>query len=132
MAATTTFLYGSVGINDDSPDQSLCVGGNCRVTGSVFQPSDRRVKEEVAGLSTAAELAAVNAVPVYGYTLGAAWARAAGRERDPDEVGVLAQELRAALPDAVAEVGDRKLPGGAAVDGRGARRAVPPRHVLPD
>ena len=58
-------LQGAVGINNDAPSEALCVDGNMRVTGSVLQPSDRRVKENIAPTNTAAQLNNIRQLPLY-------------------------------------------------------------------
>lgn len=40
-------FYGNVGINTANPDEALTVLGNLKLTGSIFQPSDVRIKENI-------------------------------------------------------------------------------------
>ena len=48
---TLIFLQGKVGINTESPDESLTVIGNVQVTGQILQPSDRRLKTNIKKVS---------------------------------------------------------------------------------
>lgn len=43
----SVFHSGKVGINTDTPDEALTVAGNVKVMGSIMQPSDQRVKEDI-------------------------------------------------------------------------------------
>ena len=43
----SVFHSGKVGINTDSPDEALTVAGNVKVMGTIMQPSDQRVKEDI-------------------------------------------------------------------------------------
>lgn len=96
------FHNGPVGINVDCPEDALCVRGNIRLSGAVLQPSDMRLKKDIAPLDTAAQLANVRRMPIYRYRLKDAWARTCGREgAEANECGVLAQEVQRVLPDAV-------------------------------
>lgn len=38
---------GRVGINTDSPDEALVVCGNAKVMGTIMQPSDHRIKDNI-------------------------------------------------------------------------------------
>lgn len=94
--------HGAVGINTDKPTEALTVHGNIRLTGSVMQTSDERVKEHVVPADTRQQLDNVRQLNLYHYSLKPAWAEVAGRQPDDRaETGVLAQELQVVLPDAV-------------------------------
>lgn len=95
------FFEQNVGINYQVPDEDLTVGGNCKITGEMYQPSDIRVKQAVTPLDPARELAALSHLGLYTYTLRPEWADAVGRAANPIETGVVAQELAAQFPDAV-------------------------------
>ena len=43
----SVFHSGKVGINTDTPDEALTVAGNVKVMGTIMQPSDKRVKEDI-------------------------------------------------------------------------------------
>mgnify|MGYP001801170811 FL=1 len=47
QAPNSVFHSGKVGINTDSPDEALTVAGNVKVMGTIMQPSDQRVKEDI-------------------------------------------------------------------------------------
>jgi hypothetical protein len=55
----------------------------------------------VTPLDVKADLAAVRRLELQHYTLRPEWAGMVGRSENPDETGVIAQQLAALLPDAV-------------------------------
>eukprot|EP00050_Salpingoeca_kvevrii_P012918 m.25675 g.25675 ORF g.25675 m.25675 type:complete len:609 (+) comp4464_c0_seq2:3-1829(+) len=93
---------GSVGINTETPDEALCIHGNIRMSGSILQPSDRRLKHSFDEANTAEQLETLRRLRLYRYSLDEEWARQIGSE-DGTDFGVIAQELRDILPDAVKE-----------------------------
>lgn len=113
---------GRVGINTDRPDESLVVHGNLKVSGHIVQPSDSRAKQEIGELNTAQQLRNVQRIRVVKYRYEPEFAVHSGlaaSTRDCDEVvdtGVIAQEIREVLPDAVKEAGSIRLPNGQVID----------------
>lgn len=55
---------GKVGINTDSPDEALTVAGNVKVMGTIVQPSDKRVKEDITEVSVLVYLLLLMFTPV--------------------------------------------------------------------
>lgn len=96
---------GNVGINFSYVSEALVVGGNCRVTGEMYQPSDKRVKKDIEELDISAEMDAVNKISVYNYKLKESWAQKANRMDSRNECGVLAQETQAVIPEAIKNTG---------------------------
>ena len=76
------FHNGPVGINVECPDDALCVRGNIRLSGSVLQPSDRRLKADIIPLCPAQQLTNVRAMSLYRYRLTDAWAVTCGRQNE--------------------------------------------------
>lgn len=113
---------GRVGINTDRPDESLVVHGNLKVSGHIVQPSDSRAKQEIGELNTAQQLRNVQRIRVVKYRYEPEFAVHSGlaaSTRECDEVvdtGVIAQEIREVLPDAVKEAGSIRLPNGQVID----------------
>lgn len=116
---------GRVGINTDRPDESLVVHGNLKVSGHIVQPSDSRAKQEIGELDTAEQLRNVQRIRVVKYRYEPEFALHSGlwdgkRESlDADKLvdtGVIAQEVRMVLPDAVQEAGSVTLPSGQVID----------------
>lgn len=97
----SVYHQGNVGINTDSPDEALCVRGNIRMTGSVLQVSDKRVKQNIRRRSTKEQLDNVCKLGLYEYELKEGWASQIGRSDDRVEYGVLAQEVEKAIPGGV-------------------------------
>lgn len=109
---------GAVGINNASPDEALCVDGNIRITGVLYQPSDARIKEDIRSLDSKVQLSNIRRIPLYQYRLTDAWTETCGLERGTKQCGVLAQELREILPDAVKQASEtRLLADGSEIDG---------------
>ena len=116
-SANSVFHSGFVGINTDSPDEALCIRGNIKLTGSIMQPSDRRVKQDITPLDTSSQLQNVRKLGLYRYRLSDSWGEHVGREgKDAEEWGVLAQELQQVMPEAVRETGDQILKDGSKIE----------------
>ncbi|KAG6455879.1 uncharacterized protein LOC115447169 isoform X1 [Manduca sexta] len=119
VSENSVHFNGRVGINTDRPDESCVVNGNLKVMGHILHPSDARAKHNIEELDTAQQLRNVQSIRVVKFAYDATFAahsgllgydpRGAAPARD---TGVLAQELRAVLPDAVKEAGDVTLPNG--------------------
>ncbi|GAB1600032.1 myelin regulatory factor-like isoform X1 [Argonauta hians] len=111
------FHLGKVGINTDHPDESLTVNGNLKLTGHILHPSDQRAKEEIKELNSKEQLTNIQQMRIYKYSYNNDYAKVAGLEETTrQETGVIAQELREVLPDAVKETGDLVLPGGRIIE----------------
>eukprot|EP00048_Salpingoeca_helianthica_P020850 m.247729 g.247729 ORF g.247729 m.247729 type:complete len:628 (-) comp53036_c0_seq1:387-2270(-) len=108
---------GPVGINVECPEDALCVRGNIRLSGALLQPSDVRLKTDIAPLDPSAQLHNIRKIGLYQYRLTDSWARTCGRDGpgQADECGVLAQELRKVLPDAVRQSNDVELVDGTTI-----------------
>jgi hypothetical protein len=115
-APNSLFHNGLVGINNNTPSEALCVDGNVRVTGTVLQPSDRRVKTDIVPIDTAIQLSNIRALPLYSYNLTPAWKKSVGMEDAPLQCGVLAQELQNLIPTAVRAAGDHTLADGSTIE----------------
>lgn len=129
-----------VGINTDRPDESLVVHGNLKISGHIVQPSDSRAKQEISELDTSQQLQNVKrirvvkyryepefaihsglaaAVPVHSTKLnlsGDDKTETVNQVIDIIDTGVIAQEIREVLPDAVQEAGSIMLPNGEVID----------------
>lgn len=132
-----------VGINTDRPDESLVVHGNLKVSGHIVHPSDSRAKQEIGELDTSQQLQNVKRIRVVKYRYDPEFALHHGltnntpvvhstkfnetNERtnshaqqhnvnDIIDTGVIAQEVREVLPDAVQEAGSVLLPSGEVID----------------
>eukprot|EP00039_Didymoeca_costata_P025317 m.12950 g.12950 ORF g.12950 m.12950 type:complete len:548 (-) comp4759_c0_seq1:47-1690(-) len=111
----SVFVTGNVGINVPNPNEALCVDGNIRLTGSLLQPSDKRIKENIKPVNTSHCLRNICAMSFYTYQFTSAWAETKGVTQG-EQCGVLAQELQTILPDAILEQGDHALKDGSEVD----------------
>eukprot|EP00038_Savillea_parva_P021800 m.36082 g.36082 ORF g.36082 m.36082 type:complete len:567 (-) comp5360_c0_seq1:28-1728(-) len=100
-ASSAIYTRRQVGINFDETEQALTIGGDCRLTGEIYRPSDSRVKQSVTALDPSEDMAAVRRLELHHYTLRPEWAETVGRRDSADETGVIAQQLATVLPDAV-------------------------------
>eukprot|EP00041_Stephanoeca_diplocostata_P024651 m.631042 g.631042 ORF g.631042 m.631042 type:complete len:523 (-) comp22570_c0_seq1:395-1963(-) len=118
MAPNSVFHMGMVGINNDCPDEALCLNGNLAMTGTLMQPSDRRVKQDIVPCDNKQQLDNIRALKLYKYNLKDAWADSVGVPRADarQHTGVLAQELQKVMPDAVKQTGNRTLNDGTVIE----------------
>eukprot|EP00037_Helgoeca_nana_P016974 m.160116 g.160116 ORF g.160116 m.160116 type:complete len:504 (+) comp23780_c0_seq7:101-1612(+) len=112
------YYNGMVGIHNANPDEALCINGNLAMTGTLMQPSDRRIKDNLRRCDGATQLENVRKLTLYKYDLRPEWAASVGIEPADavDHTGVIAQELAGILPDAVKVTGDRVLTNGERID----------------
>ncbi|XP_036331907.1 uncharacterized protein LOC118743383 isoform X1 [Rhagoletis pomonella] len=117
------FHAGRVGINTDRPDESLVVHGNLKVSGHIVQPSDSRAKHEIGELDTSVQLRNLQKIRIVRYRYAPEFAVHSGLKRscesDTEEIvdtGVIAQEVREVIPDAVKEAGSIVLPNGNVIE----------------
>ena len=109
----STFFQGRVGVNTDRPDEHLSVHGNVKVTGHLIQPSDRRIKTDFKELDPRKQLENISKLKVYQYSYDNEYAEKEGKtEVERNDTGVIAQELKEVIPDAVKETGDIELSSG--------------------
>ncbi|XP_070283310.1 myelin regulatory factor isoform X6 [Myotis yumanensis] len=101
----TVFHHGRVGINTDRPDEALVVHGNVKVMGSLMHPSDLRAKEHVQEVDTMEQLKRISRMRLVHYRYKPEFAATAGIEASAPETGVIAQEVKEVLPEAVKDAG---------------------------
>ncbi|KAF2974701.1 hypothetical protein EK904_001568 [Melospiza melodia maxima] len=105
-AAPETIAYhGRVGINTDAPDEALVVCGNAKVMGRVMHPSDSRAKQNIREVDTNEQLKRITQMRLVEYDYKPEFASVMGI-KDTHETGIIAQEVKRLLPEAVREVGD--------------------------
>ncbi|KAH8337950.1 hypothetical protein KR067_011628, partial [Drosophila pandora] len=117
----SVFHAGRVGINTDRPDESLVVHGNLKVSGHIVQPSDSRAKQEIGELDTSVQLRNLQKIRIVRYRYEPEFAVHSGLRRESDtreivDTGVIAQEVREVIPDAVQEAGSVVLPNGNVIE----------------
>ncbi|XP_010224691.1 PREDICTED: myelin regulatory factor isoform X2 [Tinamus guttatus] len=101
----TVFHHGRVGINTDRPDEALVVHGNVKVMGSLMHPSDIRVKEDIQEVDTTEQLKRISRMRLVHYNYNPEFAATVGID-NTSETGVIAQEVKEILPEAVKDTGD--------------------------
>ncbi|XP_025063798.1 myelin regulatory factor-like protein [Alligator sinensis] len=101
----TIVCHGQVGINTDAPDEALVVCGNVKVMGTVMHPSDSRAKQNIQEVDTNEQLRRIAKMRLVEYDYKPEFASAMGIN-NTRETGIIAQEVKELLPQAVREVGD--------------------------
>ncbi|XP_012580608.1 PREDICTED: myelin regulatory factor [Condylura cristata] len=112
----TVFHHGRVGINTDRPDEALVVHGNVKVMGSLMHPSDLRAKEHVQEVDTTEQLKRISRMRLVHYRYKPEFAACAGIETTAPETGVIAQEVKEILPEAVKDSGDVTFANGKTIE----------------
>ncbi|XP_050718527.1 myelin regulatory factor-like protein isoform X2 [Eriocheir sinensis] len=111
------YHMGRVGINTDRPDEALVIHGNLKITGQLLQPSDRRAKKDFAEVDTKEQLKNVQSLRVVKYAYREEFAEQAGMNSDAIyDTGVIAQEVKEVIPDAVKTTGDVTLSNGEKIE----------------
>ncbi|KAI8128675.1 Myelin regulatory factor [Lucilia cuprina] len=121
LTQDSIYHAGRVGINTDRPDESLVVHGNLKISGHIVQPSDSRAKQEIGELDTSVQLRNLQKIRIVRYRLEPQFALHAGLKGHKDtgeivDTGVIAQEVREVIPDAVQEAGSVVLPNGNVIE----------------
>ncbi|XP_071590453.1 myelin regulatory factor-like protein [Heliangelus exortis] len=101
----TIVCHGRVGINTDAPDEALVVCGNAKVMGRVMYPSDSRAKQNIREVDTNEQLRRITQMRLVEYDYKPEFASVMGI-KNSHETGIIAQEVKELLPQAVREVGD--------------------------
>ncbi|GAB0176331.1 myelin regulatory factor-like protein [Grus japonensis] len=101
----TIVYHGRVGINTDAPDEALVVCGNAKVMGRVMHPSDSRAKQNIREVDTNEQLRRITQMRLVEYDYKPEFASVMGI-KNTHETGIIAQEVKELLPQAVREVGD--------------------------
>ncbi|XP_064022271.1 myelin regulatory factor-like protein [Pogoniulus pusillus] len=101
----TIAYHGRVGINTDAPDEALVVCGNAKVMGRVMHPSDSRAKQNIREVDTNEQLRRITQMRLVEYDYKPEFASVMGI-KNTHETGIIAQEVKELLPQAVKEAGD--------------------------
>ncbi|XP_030057033.1 myelin regulatory factor [Microcaecilia unicolor] len=111
----TVFHHGRIGINTDRPDEALVVHGNVKVMGSLMHPSDIRAKEDVQEVDTTEQLKRISQMRLVHYHYKPEFASTVGID-NTSETGVIAQEVKEILPEAVKDTGDIVFTNGKTIE----------------
>nr|XP_033784757.1 myelin regulatory factor isoform X2 [Geotrypetes seraphini] len=111
----TVFHHGRIGINTDRPDEALVVHGNVKVMGSLMHPSDIRAKEDVQEVDTTEQLKRISQMRLVQYHYKPEFASTVGID-NVSETGVIAQEVKEILPEAVKDTGDMVFTNGKTIE----------------
>ena len=116
----TVYHMGKVGIGTDHSKEALTVQGNIQVAGNVLSPSDIRLKQNINSIDTKKQLENVQKINVVEfkykpeYLSGFSESEKAALEKR--QIGVIAQDVGAIIPDAVESAGDVTLANGKPVN----------------
>eukprot|EP01112_Ceratiomyxa_fruticulosa_P008181 TRINITY_DN2113_c0_g1_i3.p1 TRINITY_DN2113_c0_g1~~TRINITY_DN2113_c0_g1_i3.p1 ORF type:complete len:655 (-),score=101.96 TRINITY_DN2113_c0_g1_i3:22-1986(-) len=116
---TGLYAHGNIGINLTAPLEALSVGGNILVTGNLFKPSDKRIKQNFTNMDTKSQLQNIKNLRIYNYErmeVGAAAANNSDNVIFIPETGFIAQEVNQIMPNAVKTIGNVNLPNGKIVE----------------
>lgn len=105
QAPETVVCHGRIGINTDSPDESLVVCGNAKIMGCIMHPSDQRAKENIQEVDSTEQLRRIAQMRIVEYDYKPEFASRMGIDQ-VHETGIIAQEVKELLPSAVREMGD--------------------------
>lgn len=95
----------------------MVVFGNAKVTGNIMQPSDERVKTQIEEVDTRQQLKNVSNMRIVRYQFKPSFAKEVGINlTELNGTGLLAQEIREILPEAVKESGDIVLSNGEMIE----------------
>ncbi|KAG8439675.1 hypothetical protein GDO86_005739 [Hymenochirus boettgeri] len=111
----TVVSHGRVGINTDTPDEALVVCGNMKVMGTVIHPSDSRAKRNIQEVNSMDQLKRITQMRLVEYDYKPEFASAMGID-SLHETGVIAQEVRDILPQAVKEAGNITCENGQTIE----------------
>eukprot|EP00092_Neocalanus_flemingeri_P045273 GFUD01050507.1.p1 GENE.GFUD01050507.1~~GFUD01050507.1.p1 ORF type:complete len:1315 (+),score=258.40 GFUD01050507.1:90-4034(+) len=116
----TVFHLGKVAVGTDQSNEALTVQGNIQVAGEILHPSDKRIKQNIALVDPKKQLENLQKIQVVEYQYKPEYlARFNDVERahmSKKQTGVIAQDLRKILPDAVESAGDIVLNSGTEVN----------------
>ncbi|KAG8125532.1 hypothetical protein E2320_020689 [Naja naja] len=113
----TVFHHGRVGINTDRPDEALVVHGNVKVMGSLMHPSDIRVKDDIQEVDTTEQLKRISRMRLVHYNYKPEFAATSGLENTTETgTGVIAQEVKEILPEAVKDSGEIVFTSGKTIE----------------
>jgi len=116
----TVYHLGKVAVGTDQSNEALTVQGNIQVAGEILHPSDRRIKQNILPVDPKKQLENVQKIQVVEYHYKPEYlARFSNDERaqmTKKQTGVIAQDLKRILPDAVESAGDVVLNSGTEVN----------------
>ncbi|CRK89600.1 CLUMA_CG003248, isoform A [Clunio marinus] len=116
ITQNSIFYQGKIGINTDMPDEYLVVNGNVKVSGHIIQPSDERVKNNICELNCKDQLENINQIRIVKYQYDQSFAGNNELDSKTYHTGIIAQELKNILPDAVHNGGNVRLANGTNID----------------
>ena len=114
-------LSGRVAINTEQGSEALTVHGNIQLSGQVMQPSDVRIKRVLREVDPKEQLENVKKIKIVQYKYRPEFLSQLPHEerhqlqRTP-HTGIIAQDIRQVLPDAVSSSGSYVLANGKEIE----------------
>ena len=114
-------LSGRVAINTEQGSEALTVHGNIQLSGQVMQPSDVRIKRVLREVDPKEQLENVKKIKIVQYKYRPEFLSQLPQEerhqlqRTP-HTGIIAQDIRQVLPDAVSSSGSYVLANGKEIE----------------
>ena len=103
-------------VGTDQSSEVLTVQGNILVAGEVLHPSDKRIKQNISAIDPKKQLENVQKIQVVEYQYKpeylAKFSEEEKMQMKRQQTGVIAQDLRMILPDAVESAGNVTLDSG--------------------
>merc|ERR1719412_3336209 len=116
----TIYYHGKVGIGTEHSNEALTVQGNIQVAGDILSPSDMRIKKNISPVDTKKQLENLQKIQVVEFQYKPEYLQSfPDKERsvmDRKQMGVIAQDVRRIIPDAVQSSGDVTLASGRQVN----------------
>ena len=114
-------ITGRVAVNTEQGSEALTVHGNIQLSGQVMQPSDLRIKRVLKEVDPKEQLENVKKIKIVQYKYRPEFVSQLPQEerhqlqRVP-HTGIIAQDIRQVLPDAVSSSGSYVLANGKEID----------------
>ena len=117
VTSDTVYHMGRVAINTDQGCEALTVNGNIQLSGQIMQPSDARIKNVIREIDPREQLQNVNKIKIVQYKYRPEFLNQLPEEdrhrleRIP-QTGIIAQDVREVIPEAVTTNGSYALANG--------------------
>ena len=112
----TIYHHGKVGIGTEHSNEALTVQGNIQVAGDILSPSDMRIKKNISPVDTKKQLENLQKIQVVEFQYKPEYLQSFPEQErsvmDRKQMGVIAQDVRRIIPDAVQSAGDVSLQNG--------------------
>lgn len=121
LSSDTVYHMGRVAVNTEQGSEALTVHGNIQLSGQVMQPSDARIKRVLKEVDPKEQLENVKKIKIVQYKYRPEFVSQLPLEERQQlqrvpHTGIIAQDIRQVLPDAVSSSGSYVLANGKEID----------------